>query len=86
MINTNQRLVLSEFSEDELTDVIEEATRLRENLRKSRKREAAIGPYGSKGQDVRDPDHGVIPVPTPNEVEKVGPAHGIEESPRKVAP
>lgn len=67
---------LSDFSEDELQDVIDDATHRRDELRESREREARIGPYGSKGQDVRDPAHGVIPVPTPNEVEAVGPAHG----------
>lgn len=82
-MDTNHALALSEFSEDELTDVIEEATRLRDRLRESRRHEAEIGPYGSKGQDVRDPHHGVIPVPTPNEVEVVGPAHGVEERPRR---
>lgn len=72
---------LSELSEDELTDLIDEATRLRDTLRESREREAGIGPYGSKGQHVRDPDHGAIAAPTPNEVEEVGPAHGVEDPP-----
>jgi hypothetical protein len=68
---------LSDFSEDELSDLIDEATGRRDELRASREREAAVGLYGSKGQDVRDPGHGTIPVPTPNEVKDTGPEHGV---------
>ena len=71
---------LSDFSEDQLSDLIDEATQRRDELRRSREREAATGLYGSKGQDVRDPTHGVIPVPTPNEVKDVGPEHGIDRA------
>lgn len=74
-----QHLELSELSEDELTDLIGKATRRRNELRESRAREAAVGPYGSKGQDVRNPDHGPISAPTPNEVSAVGPTHGAEK-------
>lgn len=71
-------LDLSDFSEDQLSDLIDDATLRRDELRESREREAEVGLYGSKGQDVRDPDHGTIPVPTPNEVKADGPAHGVE--------
>jgi hypothetical protein len=71
-------LDISEFSEDELTDLIRTAEHRRDALREAREREAGIGPYGSKGQDVHDPDHGAIAAPTPNEVEAVGAAHGAE--------
>lgn len=67
---------LSDFSEDELTRLIDEATSLRHTLRQSRERELPAAVDGSRGQDVRDPDHGVIPVPTPREVKEEGPAHG----------
>ena len=67
---------LSDFSEDELTTLIDEATSIRHTLRSSRERELTTGADGSQGQDVRDPNHGVIPVPTPREVKEVGPAHG----------
>ena len=70
-------LDLSNLSEDELSDLIDDASRRRDELRESREREAGAGRYGSVGQDVRDPKHGVIPVPTPNEVEDVGPQHGV---------
>lgn len=72
-------LDLSDFSEDELSDVIDEATQRRDELRESRVREAGIGRYGSSGQNVRNPDHGTIPTPTPNEVEDVGPTHGVDD-------
>lgn len=67
---------LSDLSEDELTHVIDEATSLRHTLRQSRERELPVAADGSRGQDVRDPNHGVIPVPTPREVKEEGPAHG----------
>ncbi|MEF0943710.1 hypothetical protein [Rhizobium sp. BR 362] len=67
---------LSDFSDEELTSLIEEATRLRDTRRKSRDRELALGADGSRGQDVRDPDHGAITTPTPREVKEEGPAHG----------
>ncbi len=70
---------LSDFSEEELTALIDEASRLRDALRESRDRELATGADGSKGQDVRDPDHGAIPTPTPREVKEEGPAHGVPE-------
>ena len=72
-------LDLSDFSEDELSDIIKNATLRRDELRQSREREAGPGRYGSIGQDVRNPAHGTIPVPTPNEVEDVGPAHGVDQ-------
>ena len=71
---------LSGFSEDELTALIDEATSLRNTRRESRERELATGADGSKGQDVRDPSHGVIPVPTPREVKEEGAAHGAPET------
>lgn len=71
-------LDISEFSEDELTDLIHAAKDRRNELRDAREREAGTGPYGSKGQDVHDPDHGAIAAPTPNEVEEVGSEHGAE--------
>ena len=70
---------LSDFSEEELTALIDEATRLRDARRESRDRELPMGTDGSKGQDVRDPDHGVIPTPTPRDVKEEGPAHGVPE-------
>lgn len=76
-------LDLSDLSEDELSDLIDEASQRRDELRESREREAGIGRYGSIGQDVRDPDHGTIPVPTPNEVEEVGPEHGVDDGARQ---
>lgn len=78
---------LSDFSEDELSDIIDDATHRRDELRESREREARPGRYGSIGQDVHNPDHGTIPVPTPNEVEDVGPAHGVADDvglPRRI--
>jgi len=71
-------LDISEFSEDELTDLIHAAKDRRDELRDARQREAATGPSGAKGQDVHNPDHGAIAAPTPNEVEEVGPEHGAE--------
>ena len=68
---------LSDFSEEELTALIDEASRLRDALRESRDRELPTGADGSKGQDVRDPDHGAIPTPTPREVKEEG--HGVPE-------
>lgn len=73
---------LTDFSEDELTDLIKQAGDRRDELRESREREAGIGRYGSKGQDVRDPDHGAITAPTPNEVKEDAPAHGVDAAPR----
>jgi hypothetical protein len=67
---------LSDLSEDELTALIDEATSIRLTLRNSRERELPTGADGSQGQDVRDPNHGVIPVPTPREVKEAGTAHG----------
>lgn len=70
---------LSDFSEDELSDLISDATHRRDALRESRERETVTGRYGTSGQDVRDPGHGTIPVPTPNEVKEVGPTHGVDD-------
>lgn len=70
---------LSDFSEDELTTLIDEATSLRRTRRASRDRELSPAADGSKGQDVKDPDHGVITAPTPRDVRKAGPAHGVPE-------
>lgn len=67
---------LTDFSEDELTDLIDEATSLRQSRRSDRERELAPAADGSKGQDVRDPAHGAITAPTPREVKEDGPAHG----------
>ena len=67
---------LSNFSDEELASFIEEATTLRDTRRESRDRELRTGADGSKGQDVRDPDHGAIPTPTPRDVKEEGPAHG----------
>ena len=78
-------LDLTDFSEDQLSDLIDDATHRRDELRESREREASLGRYGSDGQDVRNPDHGAIPAPTPNEVEDVGPAHGVDTSTRPAA-
>ncbi|MEZ2221804.1 hypothetical protein [Rhizobium sp. RCC_161_2] len=68
---------LSDFSEEELTSIIEEARNLRDVRRETRDRELTIGKDGSKGQDVTDPEHGVIPTPTPRDVKDEGPAHGV---------
>ncbi|MCV9997804.1 hypothetical protein OE766_06065 [Pararhizobium sp. YC-54] len=68
---------LSDMSEQELTALIDEATSLRQTLRDSREHERATAADGSKGQDVHDPDHGVITTPTPREVKEEGPAHGV---------
>lgn len=76
-MSATRGIEISDLSEDELSDLIDEATRRRDGLRESRVREAAIGPTGSIGQNVRDPDHGTIPVPTPNEVKEDGPLHGL---------
>jgi len=70
---------LSDYSEDELTSLIDEATMLRQTQRESRKRELPTASDGSKGQDVHNPDHGVIAAPTPRAVEEEGPAHGAPE-------
>lgn len=67
---------LSGLSEQELTALIDEATSLRQTLRASREHERATAADGSKGQDVHDPDHGVITTPTPREVKEEGPSHG----------
>ncbi|MCL6708318.1 hypothetical protein M8R20_15060 [Pseudomonas sp. R2.Fl] len=68
---------LSTLSEPELTELIDEATRLREERIAERRRERRVGPDGAMGQDVNDPDHGAIPVPTPRAVKDKGPAHGV---------
>lgn len=70
---------LSEFSEDELTGLIADATARRDALCRNREREAATGRFGSKGQDVLDPDHGPISAPTPNAVKEVAPEHGVSD-------
>ncbi len=70
---------LSDYSEDELTHLIDEATSLRQTQRDSRERELPTASDGSKGQDVQDPGHGVITAPTPRAVEEEGPAHGGPE-------
>ncbi len=67
---------LTDFSEDELDALIGEATSLRDSRRSDRARELPEAADGSKGQDVRDPDHGAITAPTPREVKEEGPAHG----------
>lgn len=67
---------LSDFSEDELTALIDEATSLRDTQRSSKARELPTAADGSKGQDTHDPNHGVITAPTPREVKEEGPAHG----------
>ena len=69
---------LTDFAEDELLDVIAAARRRLDALREDRHREAATGPSGSVGQDVRDPAHGSIAAPTPNEVEEDGRSHGVD--------
>lgn len=69
-------LDLSDLSEQELTALIDEATSLRQTRRDSRERERATAADGSKGQDVKDPNHGVITAPTPRAVKEEGPAHG----------
>ncbi|MGV3549077.1 hypothetical protein [Rhizobium sp.] len=74
---------LSVFSDDELSDIIADATQRRADMRNSGARESGIGNYGSVGQDVHDPDHGAIPAPTPLEVEAVGPAHGADDVGRR---
>ncbi|WEZ82857.1 hypothetical protein P6U16_18015 [Rhizobium sp. 32-5/1] len=74
-----QTFDLSDFSGDELTSLINEATSLRQTQRQSRERELPTAADGSKGQDVHDPDHGVITAPTPRAVEEEGPAHGGPE-------
>lgn len=68
---------LSNFSEEELTSLIDEAKSVRDARRETRKGELSTGPDGSKGQDVTDPEHGVIPTPTPRDVKEEGPAHGV---------
>ncbi|QND44494.1 hypothetical protein HB780_01485 (plasmid) [Rhizobium lusitanum] len=67
---------LSDFSVEELTSLIDEATTLRDTRRSSRDRKST-GADGSKAQDVHNPDHGVIPTPTPRDVKDEGPAHGV---------
>lgn len=67
---------LSDLSEQELTTLIDEATRLRQTRRDSRESERTTAADGSKGQDVEDPNHGVITAPTPRSVKEEGPAHG----------
>lgn len=70
---------LSDLSEAELTTLIDEATTLRHRRRSSRERETPTAADGSKGQDVHDPDHGVITAPTPREVKQEGSARGAAE-------
>ena len=67
---------LSDLSEQELTTLIDEATRLRQTRRDSLQSERTTAADGSKGQDVEDPNHGVITAPTPRSVKEEGPAHG----------
>jgi len=78
---------LSDFSEEELTSLIDEATsRLRHIRRESRDPERPTNVDGSKGQDVADPEHGVIPTPTPCEVKDERPARGVPDPLRRVSP
>lgn len=72
---------LSDLSEQELTTLIDEATRLRQTRRDSRESERTTAVDGSKGQDVEDPNHGVITAPTLRSVKEEGPAHGATKSP-----
>jgi hypothetical protein len=67
---------LSNFSNEELTSLINEATTLRDSRRASSDPKS-MEADGSKGQDVSDPAHGVIPTPTPRDVKDEGPAHGV---------
>ncbi|MBX9459106.1 MAG: hypothetical protein KL863_25425 [Rhizobium sp.] len=71
---------ITDFSEDELSDLIADATRRRDELRESRENESRTGPSGSAGQDVLAPQHGVITAPTPNSVEEDAPKHGVDRS------
>ncbi|SCW87787.1 hypothetical protein SAMN02927900_06011 [Rhizobium mongolense subsp. loessense] len=68
---------LSNLSDEELAALIDEATTLRDTRRAGRQGERPVGSDGSIGQDVRAPDHGVIPTPTPQEVKDEGQAHGV---------
>lgn len=68
---------LSTLSDEELSSLIDEATTLRDTRRASREGERPVGSDGSIGQDVKDPDHGVIPTPTPREVKDEGQVHGV---------
>jgi hypothetical protein len=70
---------LSDLSEQELTALIDEATSLRQTRRESREHERSTAADGSKGQDVHDPNHGVITAPTPREVKEEAPAHGASK-------
>lgn len=70
---------LFQMSEDELTKLISAASERRGVLRESRERETGAGLYGTPRQDVHDPKHGMIPVPTPNAVKDVGPEHGVDD-------
>jgi hypothetical protein len=72
---------ISNFSEAQLTALIDEAQTQLLKRRKNRDREAPIRPAGSKGQDVTNPDHGVVPVPTPRDVKEEGSAHGVPKHP-----
>lgn len=67
---------ISDLSEQELTTLIDEATRRRQTLQDSRQQERPAAADGSKGQDVKDPDHGAITAPTPRSVKEEAPAHG----------
>ncbi len=56
---------LSGLSEDELTDLIDEATSIRAIQQADRRRETARSGPERQRQDVNDPNHGTIPTPTP---------------------
>jgi len=70
---------LSDFSDEELNTLIEEATMLQNARRESRERERPTDKDGSKGQDVKDPDHGAIPTPTPRDVKDAGRGNGVPD-------
>jgi hypothetical protein len=76
---------LANLSDEELNTLVNEATKLRDFRRENQSRENAVDADGAKGQDVRDPDHGVITSPTPREVREEGLAHGVpDRHPREV--
>ncbi|OJF95561.1 hypothetical protein [Pararhizobium antarcticum] len=75
----DKRIDLSDLSQNELSNVIDEAKDVQQTRQDSRERELPTAADGSKGQDVHDPDHGVITAPTPREVKEEGPAHGAEK-------
>ncbi|TCU07007.1 hypothetical protein [Rhizobium sullae] len=78
-IDMTKTFDLSEFSDEDLASLIEEARTLQDSRRASRNRAHAAGVGGSKGQDLKNLDHGAIPTPTPREVKDEGPAHGVPE-------